>query len=167
MNDQQSRPPDHPGIGDVGGCPIGRRSFLRGIVGGVAGVVAANSVVSGVARAAEQEDSNDTQDAYNLLATEAGTRSVPFYGQYQSGIATPPQTAATFLSLDVTAANRAQLTDLFRTLTARAAFLTAGGTPPPTPPNVPPSDDRLLGPTVLPDDLTVTVALGASLFDGR
>ncbi|GAA1814643.1 hypothetical protein HC028_09000 [Planosporangium flavigriseum] len=50
----------------------------------------------------------------------------------------------------MTAANRAELTELFRALTARAAFLTAGGTPPPTSPNAPPSDDRLLGPTVLP-----------------
>jgi deferrochelatase/peroxidase EfeB len=67
----------------------------------------------------------------------------------------------------VTATSRRQLIDLFRTLTGRAAFLTAGGTAPPTPLNQPPSDNRLLGPTVLPDDLTVTVALGASLFDGR
>jgi deferrochelatase/peroxidase EfeB len=107
------------------------------------------------------------QDAYNLEATWEGTRSIPFYGEHQAGIATPPQTAATFLSFDMTVANRAQLTELFRTLTERAAFLTTGGTPPPTRPNAAPSDDRLLGPTVLPDDLTITVALGASLFDGR
>jgi deferrochelatase/peroxidase EfeB len=67
----------------------------------------------------------------------------------------------------VTAANRGELTSLFRALTARAAFLTAGGTAPPVSPSSAPSDDRLLGPTVLPDDLTVTVGLGASLFDGR
>jgi deferrochelatase/peroxidase EfeB len=161
MNNQQSGIPDHRRNGEVGGpCPVQRRSFLRGIVAGAAGLVAANSVASGVAHAAQQ-------DEYNMEATRDGTRSIPFCAQHQAGIATPPQTAATFLSLDVTAANRGELTDLFRTLTARAAFLTAGGTPPPTPPNAPPSDDRLLGPTVLPDDLTVTVALGASLFDGR
>jgi deferrochelatase/peroxidase EfeB len=87
--------------------------------------------------------------------------------QAPGGYRHPPQTAATFLSYDVTATSRRQLIDLFRTLTGRAAFLTAGGTAPPTPLNQPPSDNRLLGPTVLPDDLTVTVALGASLFDGR
>jgi deferrochelatase/peroxidase EfeB len=144
----------------VGGCPFGRRSFLRGIAGGVAGAVAANAAVPGEAHAAQQ-------DQYNLEATRDGTRSIAFYGQHQAGIGTPPQTAATFLSLDVIAADRRELAELFRTLTARAAFLTKGGTPPPTPPNAPPSDDRLLGPTVLPDDLTVTVALGASLFDSR
>jgi deferrochelatase/peroxidase EfeB len=126
----------------------------------VAGAVAVNSGAGGVAQAT-------TEDEYNLEETRAGLRTVPFYGPNQAGIATAPQTAATFLSLDVTAANLGELTELFRALTARAAFLTAGGTPPPDPPNAAPSDDRLLGPTVLPDDLTVTVAVGASLFDGR
>ena len=103
-----------------------------------------------------------------MEATREGVRSVPFYGQNQAGIiGTAPQTAASFLVFDVTATNRGELTALFRALTARAAFLTAGGTPPPTPAGSVPSDDRLLGPTVLPDDLTVTVGLGASLFDGR
>src|SRR5258706_9085499 len=104
MNDQRSRPPDHQRNGDVGGpCPIGRRSFLRGVVGGVAGAITANSIGSGVAQAAKQDNSNATQDNYNMEATREGTRSVPFYGQYQAGIATPPQTAATFVSFDVTA----------------------------------------------------------------
>jgi deferrochelatase/peroxidase EfeB len=137
-----------------------RRTFLKGVAGGVAGAVAAGSVVPRVTEAVVKDD-------YNMEATRDGLRTVPFYGEHQAGIATPPQTAAAFLALDVTAAGRVELTDLFRVLTARAAFLTAGGTPPPVPPNSAPSDDRLLGPTVLPDDLTVTVALGASLFDGR
>jgi deferrochelatase/peroxidase EfeB len=126
----------------------------------VAGAVATGAVAPAVARAI-------TQDQYNLEATRDGLRTVPFHGPHQAGIATPPQTAASFLAFDVTAANRGELTSLFRALTARAAFLTAGGTPPPVPPNAAPSDDRLLGPTVVPDDLTVTVGLGASLFDGR
>jgi deferrochelatase/peroxidase EfeB len=137
-----------------------RRSFLKGVAGAVAGAVAAGSVASRVSGAAPQ-------DQYNLEATRDGLRTVPFYGQHQAGIATPPQTAASFLAFDVTAANRGELANLFRVLTARAAFLTAGGTPPSVSPNAAPSDDRLLGPTVLPDDLTVTVGLGASLFDGR
>lgn len=134
-------------------CPFQRRSFLRGVAGGVAGAIAAGSVAPGVVQAA-------TQDDYNMEETREGLRAVPFYGRNQAGIATAPQTAAGFLAFDVTAANRGELT-------ARAAFLTAGGTPPPTSPTAAPSDDRLLGPTVLPDDLTVTVGLGASLFDGH
>jgi deferrochelatase/peroxidase EfeB len=159
MNDDQSRVPNDSRNGS-GECPFQRRSFLRRVAGGLAGAVAINSVSSGVAQAALQTD-------YNMEETREGLRTVPFYGPNQAGVATPPQTAATFLSFDVTAANRGELTDLFRALTARAAYLTAGGTPPPDPPNAAPSDDRLLGPTVLPDDLTVTVAVGASLFDGR
>jgi deferrochelatase/peroxidase EfeB len=140
--------------------PFQRRSFLQGVASGVAGAVVAGSVAPGVARA-------DTEDDYNLEETREGLRSIPFYGPNQAGIGTAPQTAASFLVFDVTAANRGELTALFRTLTARAAFLTAGGTPAPTPATSAPSDDRLLGPTVLPDDLTVTIAVGASLFDGR
>ncbi|HEY2706082.1 MAG TPA: Dyp-type peroxidase [Candidatus Dormibacteraeota bacterium] len=136
-----------------------RRSFLRGVAG-VAGALAAGTAARDVARAA-------SQDQYNLEETRAGLRTVPFHGPHQAGIDTPPQTAASFLAFDVTAAGRGELTQLLRALTARAAFLTAGGTPPPASPGAAPSDDALLGPTVLPDDLTVTLGLGASLFDGR
>jgi len=148
---------------DGGWCPVPRRSFLRGVLGGAAAAAAANLLPTGQARA----QGTEYQDASNKLATEDSRHSIPFYGQHQAGIATPPQTAAAFLSFDVTAGDRRELTDLFRTLTERAAFLTKGGTPPPPRPGKPPEQRHLLGATVLPDDLTVTVALGASLFDDR
>jgi deferrochelatase/peroxidase EfeB len=142
---------------------MARRTFLEAMLGGAA-AAAAGGVVSAEAAHA---DGTDYQDAYNKLATEDSTHSVPFYGRYQAGIATPPQTAAEFLSFVVTAANRRELIDLLRTLTERAAFLTQGRTRPPPRPGRASEHRHLLGATVVPDDLTVTVALGASLFDDR
>src|SRR3954447_15255492 len=106
---------------------VPRRSFLQGAIGGAAAAVAASVVPTGVAKAAGYADQ------YNALATEDSTRSIPFYGSHQAGIAPPPQTTPAFLSFDVTAANRRELSDLFRTLTERAAFLTTGRTPPSRP----------------------------------
>ena len=129
-----------------------RRSFLKGALGGAAAAAAANLVPAGL---------SDARGAGNNIATRDGTHSIPLLGRHQAGIATPPQSAAAFLSFDITAGDRRELADLFRALTERAAFLTKGGTPPPR------EHRHLFGATVLPDDLTVTVALGASLFDDR
>jgi YVTN family beta-propeller protein len=63
--------------------------------------------------------------------------------------------------------NRGELTGLFRTLTAQAVFLTAGGRAPTAPPCSPQPDDGVMGPAIPADALTVTVGVGASLFDGR
>jgi hypothetical protein len=62
---------------------------------------------------------------------------------------------------------RSELTDLFRTLTERVAFLAAGGTAPSAPAGSPPADNGIVGPEIQPDGLTATVSVGASLFDGR
>src|SRR5919106_394071 len=163
MSRHQPNPSEEQPQGDGGLCPVPRRSFLKGALGGAAAAAAANLVPAGVGHA----QSTGYQDSYNKVATEDSTHSIAFYGRHQAGIATPPQTAAAFLSFDVTGGNRRELTDLFRTLTERAAFLTQGGTPPPPRPGKPPEHRHLLGATVLPDDLTVTVALGGSLFDDR
>ena len=75
---------------------------------------------------------------------------VPFHGKYQAGILPQPQRQTAVISFNVTADGRDELTDLFQTLTARARFLTAGGTPPQAGIGGPPSDSGVLGPTVTP-----------------
>src|ERR1700751_4634211 len=125
----------------VGGSrPVPRRAFLQGMLGGAAAAAAGSLVSAGVADA----QNAGYLEGYNQLAAEDGARSIPFYGQHQAGIATPPQTAGEFLSFDVTAGNRRELIDLLRTLTERAAFLTHGGVPPRLRPGDAPEGPSLL-----------------------
>ncbi|MET7569381.1 iron uptake transporter deferrochelatase/peroxidase subunit [Streptomyces sp. NPDC005492] len=127
---------------------VGRRGFLAGAaaVAG-AGLVAADH---GAASAA--------------VRTRA---AVPFHGAHQAGILTPAQRATAFVSFDTTAANRSELTDLLRTFTERARFLTSGGSPEDLGITAPPADSGTLGPDLPSDRLSVTVGVGASLFDDR
>ena len=53
------------------------------------------------------------------------------HGPHQTAILHRSQRQSTFLSCDVFAANKAELTDLLRTITDRVRFLTGGGTPAP------------------------------------
>jgi deferrochelatase/peroxidase EfeB len=140
-----------------------RRSFLRGALSaGVAGVATGAAAGAGVAGAGVAA----ALDGARPAAAAVDDR-VPFHGAHQAGIATPAQRNATVVSFDVLAADRGELTELMRTLTDRARFLTSGGTPPDPGISGPPTDSGILGPDVPPDRLTVTVGVGASLFDDR
>ena len=105
--------------------------------------------------------------AANAAALAGTLPAVPFHGQHQAGILPQPQRATAVVSFDATAEAAADLDELFQTVTGRARFLTAGGTPPPVGINGPPSDSGMLGPTVVPDGLTVTFGVGSTLFDDR
>ncbi|MGW2378731.1 iron uptake transporter deferrochelatase/peroxidase subunit [Streptomyces sp. NPDC001658] len=149
-----------PAAGQDGALPTGRRTFVRTALGvGAAGAALAGAGLVGA------ELTGGRADAAENSAADSGT--VPFHGVHQAGIVTPQPPAAAFVSFDVTAENRAELTDLLRTLTSRARFLTGGGTPENLGVGAPPSDSGILGPEIPADDLTVTVGLGASLFDDR
>jgi len=154
-------------LAEPAGPPPGRRSFLRGLAGGVAGGV----VAGGAAGAAAGYFSRSTPPAPSATMDAALVTGrlpvVPFHGKHQAGILPGPTPATAVVSLDVTATDRASLTDLFQTVTDRARFLTAGGTPPPVGIGGPPSDSGVLGPTIVPDGLTVTLGVGATLFDER
>jgi deferrochelatase/peroxidase EfeB len=155
---------------DQGGCPFSsasseagesrrglqpaRRDLLLGLGAGAIGL--------GLGSQAQ------ATPAGTLLPGDDGTQNCqPFYGLHQSGVTTPQPAAALIASFDVLAEDRAGLERLFRTLTERIAFLMKGGEPLTLDPKYPAPDNGLLGSTVFPDNLTVTIGIGASLFDDR
>jgi deferrochelatase/peroxidase EfeB len=141
-----------------------RRAFLRGALSaGLTGVVA--GAAGGYAYRATRPARGYTAAAGDDEA--AVLAPVPFHGRYQAGILAAPQRQTAVISFNATADGRAELVELFQTITARARFLTAGGTPPPVGIGAPPSDSGVLGATVVPDGLTVTVGVGSTLFDER
>src|ERR1700733_7608652 len=93
--------------------------------------------------------------------------SQPFFGKRQSGVVTPQPAAAMVAAFDVLADDRAGLEKMLRVLTTRIAVLTKAGPVPVLDPKLPPAESGLLGPQTYPDNLTITVAVGASLFDDR
>ncbi|HEY2671825.1 MAG TPA: Dyp-type peroxidase [Rugosimonospora sp.] len=143
-----------PPGGDAPRPSLGRRSFLRGTALGAAATATLGAAGYGAARAVG-------------TGTGTGGRRLDFHGAHQAGIVTQQQAAATFVSFNATASDRTALRDLFQTLTERARFLCAGGTPPDVPVASVPPDSATLGPVVPADGLSVTVGVGASLFDDR
>jgi deferrochelatase/peroxidase EfeB len=142
----------------TGAGDLRRRGFLRGAAVGVGAVGA----VRGSSAAAL---SGTTASA--APATAQARPRADFHGAHQAGITQPAQQSTAFVSFDVTAADRRELTELLRTVTDRARFLTGGGTPAALGITGPPSDSGTLGPRVAGDGLTVTASVGASLFDER
>jgi deferrochelatase/peroxidase EfeB len=145
---------------DISGEPTGtptRRSLLQGLGAGSFAALGVGPVAAAGADCRADQESDGTLDFQ------------PFYGPRQAGVVTPQPAAALFASFDVLADDRAGVEKLFRTLTRRIAVLTyrEPAAAPTLDPKLPPADSGLLGPQIYPDNLTMTVAVGASLFDGR
>jgi len=131
---------------------LSRRRLLGGALGAaVAAPVAATMTQSDGAGASSQS---------------AAARH-PFHGAHQSGILTPIQRSAAYVALDAVASSVGELRTTFRQMTETIRFLTRGGTPPDTGLIGTSWDNGILGPKVPADGLTMTVSVGASLFDER
>lgn len=137
-----------------------RRRVLLGM--GAAGVALAGSSLAGPAMA-EQAPAQVTVAPSSDQTQEHNA----FHGQHQSGIVTARPAAGMIVAFDVLASDREDLERLFRTLNERIAFLMQGGPVPQVDPKLPPLDSGILGPVVTPDNLTITVSVGESLFDER
>ena len=139
-----------------------RRRILMGM--GVAGAALAGGALSCPAMAANNPGSAQVTQAPSSDKTQDHHA---FHGQHQNGIVTPRPAAGMLVAVDVLATNREDLERLLRTLNERIAFLVKGGPVAQVDPKLPPVDSGILGPVVTPDNLTITVSVGESLFDER
>lgn len=138
-----------------------RRQLLK-TLGALGGAFAVGGGCPMAAHAANPASSPGT------LPPDGRLENQPLYGEHQAGILTPQQAAMMLVAFDVLASDKAELERLFRLLTARFDFLTSGGPAPDTPnPRLPPMDSGILGAEIYPDNLTITVSVGSSLFDER
>ncbi len=145
-----------------------RRRLLKGV--GLLG----GAFALGGAAAAGMENAAPSKDTGSKPGYQPGTLSPderwskqPFHGEHQAGILTPQQASMMVIAFDVLATSKADLERLFRLLTARFVFLTTGGNAPEVDPKFPPMDSGVMGPEIYPDNLTMTLSAGDSLFDGR
>jgi deferrochelatase/peroxidase EfeB len=132
---------------------ISRRSFLAG-AGGLA--VGAGAFGAGFGVASGTDDGPPTG------------RRVPFHGAHQTGITVEPTPARGLAAaFTMIADDRAHVEETFRELSDEVQGLMDGRPIQVRDPAYPPVDSGILGPEPTPDDLSVIVSVGASLFDGR
>ncbi len=121
------------------------------------------TAASGVAAAATACGSDAKENHAGVSSTEA--RFISARGTHQAGITTPSPDHAIVAAFRVTATSRADLETMLKALSAEIDVLTAGKSEVESNPLYPPADNMILGDKPFPDDLTVTVGVGASLFD--
>lgn len=133
---------------------ISRRTFVTGALGTGAAVGAGASLAA--CSSAEP------------APAPAAARFVPFEGPHQSGIAALPiPEQGLVASFTVQSKDRAALSATLAALTDEIRGLMAGKPPEVRDPAYPPVDSGILGEKPPPDNLSVVVGVGASLFDDR
>ncbi|WP_370331806.1 Dyp-type peroxidase [Mycolicibacterium hippocampi] len=135
---------------------ISRRNFVTGALG--AGAAAGAGAAIAGCSSPEGEP----------VAGPPAPRYVQFEGPHQAGItAIPVPMQGLMAAFTVIADSRERLADTLAELTDEIRALMAGRPPEQRGPAYPPVDSGILGEEPPPDDLSVVVSVGASLFDGR
>ncbi|WP_110708386.1 iron uptake transporter deferrochelatase/peroxidase subunit [Salinicola sp. CR57] len=144
-----------------------RRRFLKGAGLTGLGLGLGGIGLGGACPARALAATGHGQDVTSAPQEQDSQLRYPFYGHHQQGIVTPRPATGMLVAFDVLARDRDDLERLLKILTERMAFLTQGGSIPERNPLFPPPDSGILGPVVAPDGLTMTLAVGDSLFDQR
>ena len=144
---------------------VSRRSFLKAgaLAGGAAALAAGGPALLAACAPGDDGDGGD-----GGAASPSPPRYVPFHGEHQTGItAQPVPTLGLMASFKALAPDREALRETFIDLTDEIEGLMSGRPPATRDDAYPPVDSGLLGAEPAPDDLSVTVSVGASLFDER
>ena len=156
-------------------CPFNfsRRSFLSGLaataaLSGPAAAANAQSSLAGSSFGSSKRSEGAADHASPSPRTEADAPlELPFHGEHQQGIVTPAQKYSEVVALDVQFTEKSRLEKLLRTVTERARILTSGGATAADGIGYPAGDSGELGPQLPTDSLSITLAVGNSLFDDR
>lgn len=132
-----------------------RRKFI-GALAGLSGAALAGTVV-GV----------NLNKSEAVATTGLSKKTLAFYGEHQNGITNPSPANAIVCAFNITTTNKESLQELFKTLTLEIEKLTQGEKYPDKDGKYPPKDNLVNGDSELSDELTITVGLGASVFDDR
>jgi deferrochelatase/peroxidase EfeB len=135
---------------------IDRRGFLRTAAAAAGGLTVGGLASSGLPSVGVTDG-----------ARQGPVQIAAFHGPYQSGILSERQHSVAFVAFDVTASTRTDLIRLMRVLTTRSRSLMQGGEPPELGISAPPADSGILGADAPSDGLTITVGIGATMFDHR
>lgn len=147
------------------GLSMSRRDLLKQLIvtssGAIASTLGVASFISDVQAmpVSIPKSLNECDDPLGI--------SIPYQGMHQAGIITKEQVNALFIAFQITARDRAALKKMFQTLTKRIAYLTQGGDVNTAHERFPPPESGILGTYINPDSLTITVSVGASIFDAR
>ena len=144
---------------------VSRRRFLGGGAAAVLSTAAGASVLAACSSDDVERAEADTTDG--SVATTRERQRYAFEGVHQIGITTPAQEHAIVAALDSVAPDTAALQEMFRTLTSEVRTLLAGTPAPDLDPLLPPADNLIVGVEPPADDVTITVGVGAALFDDR
>ena len=139
--------------------PVTRRTFL---------VRSATTVLSASVGGSVLAACSTTETSQALPADVSPIRHrYAFEGAHQVGIVTPAQEHAIIVAFDVVVSDAPALQAMFETLTKEIRDLMAGLAAPALDPLEPPADNLIVGVDPPAADLTITAAVGASLFDDR
>jgi deferrochelatase/peroxidase EfeB len=147
-----------------------RRQFLTaGAALGAAALTRASDPFTPARQSAGAPTGQDTTGSDPFISHQRSAgRRFAFDGPRQAGILTERQPHAILIAFDAITSSPAELAEGLRELSVRGRALAAGydallGSPGegPTP------DSGVLGPRVTPDGKTITIGVGASLFDDR
>ncbi len=137
-----------------------RRISRRQFVGGAAGAGA----IAGAAALGWNAGKDEEQAGADGLPTPV---RLPFRAAHQTGITSHAPAAALMASFDLVAENRSEVKALLVDLTDEFDRLMSGRPSPDRGEHYPPLDTGSLGTAPAPADLTLTLAIGASMFDDR
>ncbi|WP_377272492.1 iron uptake transporter deferrochelatase/peroxidase subunit [Peterkaempfera sp. SMS 1(5)a] len=142
-----------------------RQVSRRAVIGWAGAGVALGAAAAGTAVAVTRHN-DGAAGSSGVSVTDSA--AVPFYGDHQSGIATPVQDRLHFAAFDVTTDDRAALVDMLKQWTSAAAAMTGGrevGDGAVDGPDDAPPDDTGEALGLPASRLTLTIGFGPTLFE--